>query len=64
MNGPLLQHSDGTVRTALKRMYGGAKHSQNKDGHFIRRAENIKDYLVSKTIDKFVSTDVKAPFML
>jgi hypothetical protein len=49
INGPAVQHSEGIVRESMRRYWGGTKNV--KDGHFTRKSQNIKSYMVSEAVD-------------
>ena len=49
INGPAVQHSEGIVRESMRRYWGGTKNL--KDGHFTRKSQNIKSYMVSEAVD-------------
>ena len=63
-NGPPPQHSVGVVESTTKRYWMKAKSAKDREGHFIRRSENIKPYLVSKSIDALRAQEVITPFMM
>ena len=63
-NGPPVQHSKAIVEDAMKRYWAKCVNSKNFDGHFIRRSERIKPYLVSKSIDALRAKKCKNPIML
>ena len=63
LNGPALQHADDILKSALKIYFEKSKRSQEKSGHFVRRNENIKDYAVSKVVDRLLSEPAKLPFL-
>ena len=56
VNGPDVAHCSGIVKQAIREGEGG--------GHFICRSDNIKNYLVSKVVDKLVKKLPKVPFLL
>ena len=45
-NGPPVQHSMSLVEGVMK-----ALRVKDRGGHFIRRSENVKSFLVSKAVD-------------
>ena len=64
VNGPLLQHADSVLIMALRDMYKDAKDLQNRGiGRFVRRNNNIADYVVSKSVDAFKMKPKSKPFM-
>ena len=63
VNGPLLQHADNIIKKSLRSMFSDKKSVFDKGGHFVRRSENIEDYVVSKSVDKFSNVAINVPFM-
>ena len=63
VNGPLLQHADPLLKKAIKEMFKDAKDANNREGHFVRRNNNIADYSVSKSVDSFVKERNQKPFI-
>lgn len=63
INGPLVQHADDIIKTALQRYWEKSKSSNDRSGHFVRRSENISDFTVSKVVDKLVAEPPRLPFM-
>ena len=63
VNGPEVQQADPVIQKAMRSMFASAKSTEDRDGHFVRRGENVKDYMVSKSVDSFVNKKVSAPFM-
>ena len=61
LNGPLIQHSKGEVEETMKAYWGKLK--TLKDGHFTRRCERVKSFIVSKSVDSLNSQPVKTPFI-
>ena len=55
INGPEVVHSEGIIREAL--LIGG-------HNHFIRRSENVKDWVVSKAVDSLTKKAARVPFLL
>ena len=64
INGPDPAHCDSIVRGGLKEYFSKAKRGGDRDGHFIRRSENIKSYGVSKAVDRIVKITPTVPFMV
>ena len=56
-------HCDPLGKEALALYCGKYKKDGDKGGHFIRRSENIKPYLVSEAIDTIVKKPVKIPML-
>ena len=63
INGPLLQHADEIIKSALQRYWEKSKRFADRSGHFVRRSEKIVDFAVSKVVDKLVAEPPKLPFM-
>ena len=63
VNGPLTQHCQRTVEDTMKTYWGKLRNSL-KNGHFTRRSENVKSYLVSKVVDNLNSVPVTTPFIV
>ena len=63
-NGEDVVHCDPLVREALALYSSQYKMEGNKEGHFIRRSENIKDYIISEAVDTLVKMPVKFPWMV
>ena len=65
-NGEDVVHCDcdPLVREALALYSSQYKMVGNKKGHFIRRSENIKDYIISEAVDTLVKMPVKFPWMV
>ena len=63
INGPSIVHSESVVKEALRNYWKDAKDKNNRDGHFIRRSENIKSYNVSKCVDNIRAVPPRLPFM-
>ena len=52
------------MREAGVEYWKESKDLKNRDGHYIRRSENIRSYLVSKSVDGLRNKEPKAPFMV
>ena len=63
INGPKVAHCASVVQAAHTEYWSRAKRSKERDGHFLRRSEQIKQYTVSKVIDNMRSEKPKLPFM-
>ena len=50
-NGPPVQHCMSVVEGAMTRHWMKALRVKDRGGHFIRRSENVKSFLVSKAVD-------------
>ena len=64
VNGPKVQHADSLIRRSLRLMFSQSKSLGDRDGHFVRRSENVKDYMVSKAVDGFVNVKNNKNFMV
>ena len=64
INGPSVAHSEKVVKEALNDYWKDSKNKNNRDGHYIRRSENIKSYEVSKAIDRIRADPPQLPFMV
>ena len=61
-NGPLLQHADSIIESAMNRYWTEKKMS---GWHFLRKSRNIESYRggSSKVIGRLLNTPSKFPFM-
>ena len=50
-NGEDIYHCDSIVKEAMETYWAESKHVKDRSGHFIRRSEDIKSYVVSASID-------------
>ena len=64
INGPLLQHSQGVVSETMKAYWGQLKKESLRKGHFTRRGDNIKSWLVSSAVDAINKVPIKNNFMM
>jgi hypothetical protein len=64
LNGPELAHCDAVVKEAMVSYWGEARRVGDRRGHFIRRSNNVKSYLVSEAIDKIIKKPPRLPFMV
>ena len=64
INGPTVPQADNVLKEALNDYWKDSKNRNNRDGHYIRRSENIQSYDLSKTIDRIRSVPPKLPFMV
>lgn len=62
LNGPNPVNCDGVVAEAMKLYWRDCKLKNSSDGHFVRKA-NIKNWIVSKPVDRVNKVKVKFPFM-
>ena len=62
-NGPPVQHSMSVVEGGMKRYWTKAASVKDRDGHFIRRSENIKSFQVSKAVDGIMDDNNTDPIM-
>ena len=63
INGPEVVYCDSVVLEALKLYWEKSKLAGNRDGHYIRRSQNIKDWFISKAVDSLKKKSPKIPFM-
>ena len=63
-NGPPVHHSKGVVRDSMKRYWMKSKNAEDLDGHFIRRSEDMRTYLVSKSIDSLRAQKIDSNIMI
>ena len=52
------------AKEAMKHYWDSSKDEKNKEGHFVRRSENIVSYCVSEAVDNVVKQVPKAPFLM
>ena len=52
INGPSIQHRDSIVEESMQAYW--RKTNTFKDGHFVRKSDEIKSYTVSKSVDSLV----------
>ena len=64
VNGPSLVHCDSIVQEALKNYFEDRKNPKERSGHFVRRSQNIKDFIVSKCVDRIRSVPPKKHIMM
>ena len=63
-NGEDVVHCDALVKEAMLSYTGQYKLLGNREGHFVRRSENIKSYVISEAVDSLVKKPVKLPVMI
>ena len=63
INGPEIQHCDPIVAEAMNNYWKNSVMKGNRDGHFVRRSQNIKDWLVSSSVDRLNNRPKLVPFM-
>ena len=63
-NGEDPYHCDSVVQEAMNSYWGECKRLVNRGGHFIRRSERIKSYVVSESVDSKKNKPVKLPIMM
>ena len=63
-NGEDVMQSDTIFKEALRAFTSQYKMQSNREGHFVRRNENIKPYLVSEAVDTLMKKPAKLPVML
>ena len=64
LNGPEVVHCSSIVKEAMKHYWDSSKDEKNREGHFVRRSENIVSYCVSEAVDNVVKQVPKAPFLM
>ena len=64
INGPNPVNCDGVVKEAMKKYWRGCKLKNSSDGHFIRTSLDIRNWIVSKAVDRVNKVKPKFPFML
>ena len=55
---------DGVVEEAMQLYWSKSKLQNGTDGHFIRRSNKVKSWLVSKSVDKVNKVKPSLPFMV
>ena len=63
INGPNPVNCDGVVDEAMKLYWRECKLKNSSDGHFVRKTNNIKNWIVSKPVDRVNKENLKFPFM-
>ena len=63
-NGEDTFHCDPVVKEALETYWGSCKTLSNRDGHFVRRSDHIKSYMVYKTVDSSLKKPAKLCVMM
>ena len=61
INGPEVVHCDSMVKEAIAMYWSSSKMTGNREGHWVRRSNNIKCYTVSKAVDSIVTKDPRIP---
>ena len=61
INGPTVVNCDSVVAESLDSYWAAAK--REGGGHFIRRSENVKSYVVSQAVDNLVKKPHNVMFM-
>ena len=51
INGPKLQHCEKVVEESMRAYWSNMKRKKLQQGHFIRRSNQINQYMVSKAVD-------------
>ena len=59
----MVQHADPVIKAALRLMFKNSKDKRDMEGRFIRRNNNVKDFVVFKSVDSFVNKPKIEPFM-
>jgi len=63
INGPNPVNCDGVVDEAMKLYWRECKLKNSSDRHFVRKTNNIKNWIVSKPVDRVNKDNLKFPFM-
>ena len=63
-NGEDTFHCDPVVRESLASYWSSSKILGNRDGHFIRRSQNINSYIVSEAVDNYLKKPAKLGVMM
>ena len=63
INGPEVVHCDGVVKEGMAMYWANSKMTGNREGHWVRRSEDIKCYTTSKAVDSIVHKKPKFPAM-
>ena len=64
INGPDEVHCDSVVTEALASYWGRKAEVGNRQGHWVRRDRDIKQYAVSEAVDNLVQKPVNVPYMV
>ena len=57
-------HCDPVCNKAMKNYCKHSKALANQDGHFIRRSQNVKSFLISGAVDAMVKKQPKLSVMM
>ena len=63
INGPSVQHADNLLQSANKEYWRKFIRPGDREGHFVRRSDNVKIWKISKAVDNLMSEGTKLPFM-
>ena len=63
INGPEVVHCDSVVKEALAMYWSASKMAGNREGHWVRRSQNIKCYTVSMAVDSIVRKEPRFSIM-
>ena len=64
INGPPEVHCDSVVTEALASYWGRKTEEGNRQGHWVRRDRDIKQYAVSGAVDSLLKQPVDVPYMV
>ena len=64
INGPKDVHCDSVVMEALASYWSNQTMVGNRQGHWVRRDQNIKQYVVSQAVDALVNKPANVAFMV
>jgi hypothetical protein len=63
INGPLLQHCDQIVEESMTAYWRKMKKPSLQKGHFTRRGNRVREFLVSRAVDTLNKKPVETPFL-
>jgi len=64
INGPSEVHSDSVVLEALGAYWSRKKVRENRQGHWVRRDKDMRQYVVSEAVDSEVNQPPDVAFMV
>ena len=63
INGPEINHCDSLVKEAMSDYWRKFVRKGDRQGHFVRRGDNIASWTVSKAVDTVAKKPPRLPFM-
>ena len=63
INGPELPHADSIIQESMTEYWKNSGKRKTGDWHFVRKSQNIRDFAVSKVVDRMSSAKPNLPFM-